>query len=86
MIAVVPRRLACKDDYLVIVDMPLEVPCFTIAWPGIAIRRINGSGRCALRSVDYPDASAGFGLFQRKRNLFFSIACLFHGEIREIAI
>jgi len=51
MIAVVPRRLACKDDYLVIVDMPLEVPCFTIAWPGIAIRRINGSGRCALRSV-----------------------------------
>lgn len=34
MIAVVPRRLACKDDYLVIVDMPLEVPGFTksMAW------------------------------------------------------
>lgn len=34
MIAVVPRRLACKDDYLVIVDMPLEVPYFTksMAW------------------------------------------------------
>ena len=34
MIAVVPRRLACQHDYLVMVDMPLVVPGFTksMAW------------------------------------------------------
>lgn len=50
------------------------------------VHRCKSGLRNAHISADYPDASAGFGLFQRKRNLFFSIACLFHGEIREIAI
>lgn len=28
-----------------------------------------------------PDASTGFGLFQRKRDLFFGITGLFHGGV-----
>ena len=56
----------------------------------LAKRRKSIDVKSGLRnahiSADFPDASAGFGLFQRKRNLFFSIACLFHGEIREIDI
>lgn len=40
--------------------------------------------KCGLRnahlSADFPDAGAGFGLFQRKRNLFFGITGLFHGN------
>lgn len=32
-------------------------------------------------SAEFPNVSSGFGLFQRKRNLFFDITGLFHGDV-----
>jgi len=42
---------------------------------------VKGGVRNAHRSADFLDAGAGFGLFQRKRNLFFGITGLFHGYV-----
>ena len=33
-----------------------------------------------------PDTGAGFGLFQRKCNLFFGIAGLFHDDVHPVEI
>jgi hypothetical protein len=41
----------------------------------------KGGLRNTHLSADFPDAGAGFGLFQRKRNLFFGITGLFDGDV-----
>lgn len=41
---------------------------------------VKSSLRNAHLSAEFPDAGTGFGLFQRKRNLFFGIAGLFYGN------
>ena len=42
---------------------------------------VKGGLRNTHLSADFPDAGAGFGLFQRKCNLFFGITGLFYGNV-----
>ena len=41
----------------------------------------NDGDRNTHLSADFSDAGAGFGLLQRKRNLFLGITGLFYGDV-----
>lgn len=60
----------------------LQLPQFRYAQTGEFLLPVIKNGfRNAHLSADFPDTGAGFGLFQRKRNLFFGIAGLFPGDV-----
>ena len=59
-----------------------QTPQFGHAQTGEFLLPVIKSGfRNAHLSADFPVAGAGFGLFQSKRNLFFGLAGLFHGDV-----
>jgi len=59
-----------------------QTPQFRYAQTGGFLLPVVKSGlRNTHLSADFPDMSARFGLFQRKRNLLFGIAGLFHGDV-----
>lgn len=65
---------------ILILQLP-QTPRFRHARPGKFFLLVV---KCGLRnshlSADFPDAGAGFSLFQGKCNLFFGITGLFHGN------
>lgn len=64
-----------------ILQLPLT-PQFRYAQTGEFLLSIVKSDlRKTHLSTDFPDAGAGFGLLQRKLNLFFGIVGLFHGDV-----